>query len=229
MAIGGPLTGSSSSINSSASDESALPHAGRSRALLHSLSTNDASIGEYKYTVVTGGHTIKITGDDLDLVRISKLVLDEYFSGEPIQDIGQFYSFDSLPQTGEVTHEPLSPPDSIPSPSVVANGQIEEVCETPPLRRPRASIEEIIKGKISPEPTEKKPNRLTYSIEYLARLAMSPLCLVPPNDLERISNEHPTLVRKLVEMFDAKQYLSNRLGDQMVTVLSADEVDGGEV
>lgn len=76
---------------------------------------------------------------------------------------------------------------------------------------------------------------------------MSPLCLVPPSDLERINSEHPTLIRKvcfivigykvvvdnnifqLVEMFDAKQYLSNRLGDQMVTVLSADEVDAGEV
>lgn len=70
IAIGGPLTGSSSSINSSASDESALPHTGRSRTLLHSLSTSDANIGEYKFTVVTGGHTIKITGDNLDLVRV---------------------------------------------------------------------------------------------------------------------------------------------------------------
>lgn len=73
VAVGGQLlTGSSSSINSSASDDSALPHSARaSRALLHSLSTNDASLGEYKYTVVTGGHTIKITGDNLDLVRVS--------------------------------------------------------------------------------------------------------------------------------------------------------------
>jgi hypothetical protein len=72
MAVGGPLTGSSSSINSSASDDSALPSSARaSRALMHSLSTNDANIGEYKYSVVTGGYTIKITGDNLDLVRVS--------------------------------------------------------------------------------------------------------------------------------------------------------------
>lgn len=38
---------------------------------MHSLSTNDANIGEYKYSVVTGGYTIKITGDNLDLVRVS--------------------------------------------------------------------------------------------------------------------------------------------------------------
>lgn len=72
LAVGGPLTGSSSSINSSASDDSALPSSARaSRALMHSLSTNDANLGEYKYSVVTGGYTIRITGDNLDLVRVS--------------------------------------------------------------------------------------------------------------------------------------------------------------
>lgn len=50
-----------------------------------------------------------------------------------------------------------------------------------------------MRGKTSPENT----NRVTYSIEYLARLAMSPLCLVLPNDWERISNEYPALVRKV--------------------------------
>jgi hypothetical protein len=127
MAVGGPLTGSSSSINSSASDDSALPSSARaSRALMHSLSTNDANIGEYKYSVVTGGYTIKITGDNLDLVRTSKLVLEEYFSGEPIHE--QFYSFDSLPQpiVAGVEDGPLSPPESLPSPGVITNGQSDE-------------------------------------------------------------------------------------------------------
>lgn len=48
--------------------------------LLHSFSTNDASLGEYKYTVNVGRHSIKITGDCFDLVRVAKLVLDDYFS-----------------------------------------------------------------------------------------------------------------------------------------------------
>lgn len=39
--------------------------------LLHSFSTNDASLGEYKYTVNLGRHSIKITGDCFDLVRVS--------------------------------------------------------------------------------------------------------------------------------------------------------------
>lgn len=38
--------------------------------LLHSLSTNDASLGEYKYTVNVAQHSIKITGDNIELVRV---------------------------------------------------------------------------------------------------------------------------------------------------------------
>lgn len=225
-AVGGPLTGSSSSINSSASEESGLQHNQRHRSLLHSLSTNDASIGEYKYTVVTGGHTIKITGDNLDIVRTSKLVLDEYFSGEPIQDIGQFYSFDSLPQAIAADLPPLSPPDSLPSPGFVPNGQPEETSERPMLRRPNISIEEIMQGTTSPEANGK----YQYTIEYLARLAMSPLCLVPPIDWERINTDYPGLVRKVVELFDAKSYLHDRSDvNTELSVQSVDEMDPSEV
>lgn len=45
------------------------PH-NNSRALLHSFSTNDAALGEYKYTVTFGQHSIKITGNNLDLVKV---------------------------------------------------------------------------------------------------------------------------------------------------------------
>lgn len=38
--------------------------------LSHSLSTNDASLGEYKYTVDIGHHSIKITGDRFELVQV---------------------------------------------------------------------------------------------------------------------------------------------------------------
>ncbi|XP_017855265.2 eukaryotic translation initiation factor 4E-binding protein Mextli isoform X1 [Drosophila busckii] len=48
--------------------------------LMHSFSTNDASVGEYKFTVNVGQHLIKITGDCCELVRVAKLVLDDYFS-----------------------------------------------------------------------------------------------------------------------------------------------------
>lgn len=46
------------------------------------------------------------------------MILDEYFSGEPVNDVTQFYSFDSLPQSGASTNDlteiPPSPPASPP-------------------------------------------------------------------------------------------------------------------
>lgn len=75
----GAMGGSSSSLNSSASDESnRLQHQQQNSrlrsSLLHSFSTNDASIGEYKYTVTIGNQSLKITGCNLDLVRVMALV-----------------------------------------------------------------------------------------------------------------------------------------------------------
>lgn len=59
--------------------------------------------------------------------QTSKLVLDEYFSGEPIHDVAQFYSFDSLPQPilpeEFAAPGPLSPPESLPSPEIIPNGE----------------------------------------------------------------------------------------------------------
>nr|CAD7261474.1 unnamed protein product [Timema shepardi] len=66
------MGGSSSSLNSSTSDESnRFTQAGSRRSVLHhSFSTNDASIGEYKYTVTVGHDTLKITGTNLELVKV---------------------------------------------------------------------------------------------------------------------------------------------------------------
>ncbi|XP_033172981.1 eukaryotic translation initiation factor 4E-binding protein Mextli isoform X2 [Drosophila mauritiana] len=47
-------------------------------AAAHAQAT--AAAGEYKFTVNVGQHLIKITGDCCELVRVAKLVLDDYFS-----------------------------------------------------------------------------------------------------------------------------------------------------
>ncbi|KAK5645749.1 hypothetical protein RI129_004213 [Pyrocoelia pectoralis] len=202
---GPPLTGSSSSINSSTSEDSALTNSARaSRTLLHSLSANDANFEEYKFTVVVRDHTITISGDSIDLVRTSKILLDEYFSGEPLQN--HLYNLDDIPQLGgnDLISSPLSPPESLPSPGPL-NGETEESA-TVPLRRPRTSVADIIKRRSSSFASEKA----TYSLEFLAKLAMSPLCLVEPDDWERISSGYPSLIRGEGKFFDATQYLTNR-------------------
>lgn len=47
-------------------------HHNAANYLTHSASANDASLGEYKYTVNVGNYSLKITGDSLDLVKVSK-------------------------------------------------------------------------------------------------------------------------------------------------------------
>lgn len=80
--------GSCSSLTSSNSDDQLklhrsnivtttnISHVPKSRsasgtnALMHSLSSNDTSLGEYKFTVNVGHQSIKITGDNIELVRV---------------------------------------------------------------------------------------------------------------------------------------------------------------
>jgi hypothetical protein len=42
--------------------------------LVQSASMNDASLGEYKYTVNVGNRSVKITGDSLELVRVRNFI-----------------------------------------------------------------------------------------------------------------------------------------------------------
>lgn len=88
--------------------------------LLHSLSTNDAtSVGDYKYTVSVGSYDLKITGDCLELVRVAKLVLDDYFSGQEFLGAA-----DSVPQSTPVTPAAESKLNPFASPVVPPSHQI---------------------------------------------------------------------------------------------------------
>lgn len=77
--------------------------------LLHSLSTNDATVGEYKYTVCIGSASIKITGDCFELVRVAKLVLDDYFSSNDFLasvDVGATFDNNSMMQSPQIGQLP---------------------------------------------------------------------------------------------------------------------------
>ncbi|XP_058125292.1 eukaryotic translation initiation factor 4E-binding protein Mextli [Anopheles coustani] len=77
------------------SQNSGQRNAGNGGMLLHSFSTSDASLGEYKYTVNVGQHNLKITGDCCELVKVAKLVLDDYFSSnEFLASVDMCSSFD---------------------------------------------------------------------------------------------------------------------------------------
>lgn len=81
-----------------------------SNYLIHSLSTNDASLGEYKYTVNVGNHSLKITGDSLELVRVAKLVLDDFFTNDEFLKSTEAMSLNHeammIPQSHQLPNQP---------------------------------------------------------------------------------------------------------------------------
>lgn len=62
-----------------------------------------------------------------------------------------------------------------------------------------ASPTATFSSKSSPVTSASPPSKttLTYSIEYLAQLAMSPLCLTEPTEWDRIVLEYPMLTRQV--------------------------------
>jgi len=75
------LSGSTTSLNSSASDESHNIIQQQRPPYQHSMSMPEDITREYKHTVKVGNNYIKLCGDNLEMVQSAKLVLDEYFCG----------------------------------------------------------------------------------------------------------------------------------------------------
>ncbi|XP_015608855.1 eukaryotic translation initiation factor 4E-binding protein Mextli isoform X3 [Cephus cinctus] len=220
----GGIGGSSSSLNSSASDESnrlqqQQQHTSRFRStLLHSFSTNDASIGEYKYTVTVGNHSLKITGCNLDLVRTAKLVLDEYFAGdsEHFASGVEYFSFEEEPSFASATpttpQTPLTPAnaDALTKELSLDSGATSESEETYKPRR--------LNPEIEPAAPETENRELTY--EFLLQCSTGPYAKRAPVDWARIQKECPSIVRKApIRWFEPEAYKAKVAAAGLVTVL----------
>lgn len=223
----GAMGGSSSSLNSSASDESNRlqqhqQQNSRARSLLHSFSTNDASIGEYKYTVTVGNQSLKITGCNLDLVRIAKLVLDEYFLG----DIDNFTSGVEFFNFEE--ESPYSVPTSTPLKSPLAPSNTNEAGRE--LNADSAATlesEETYKPRIISETnpsTQQIPEVRELTYEFLLLCSTGPYAKRPPADWARIQKECPNIVRKApIRWFEPEAYKAKVAAAGVITVLPIGE------
>ncbi|XP_018362172.1 PREDICTED: eukaryotic translation initiation factor 4E-binding protein Mextli isoform X3 [Trachymyrmex cornetzi] len=235
----GAMGGSSSSLNSSASDESNRlqqqnqQHNSRLRSsLLHSLSTNDASIGEYKYTVTVGNQSLKITGCNLDLVRTAKLVLDEHFLGDSENFTSgiEYFNYEDEPTFSVTTtppsnfpRTPLSPLDNVNAPvSLGRELSVESAAtssESEETYKPRPIPEELGSTQQVPEARE-----LTY--EFLLLCAAGPYAKRPPADWARIQKECPNIVRKApIRWFEPEAYKAKLAAAGPVAILPIGEAE----
>ncbi|KAF9804141.1 hypothetical protein SFRURICE_020569, partial [Spodoptera frugiperda] len=216
---GAALAGSRASLDSNGSDDAPRareksPH--NARALLHSYSTNDAALGEYKYTVTFGQHSIKITGLNLDLVKTAKLVLDEYFESAGALEAmgagsGDFFTLSQRPAAALLLRDDAAlngADDDVflnddNAGRVAIGGGVAEcgVCVTlccaacggetdATPRRPRFSRATSIDKKEGAA----SGARQTYSYETLVQYADSPLSKLPPSGLAAFPAE---LARKV--------------------------------
>ncbi|CAH0726066.1 unnamed protein product, partial [Brenthis ino] len=214
---GGALAASRASLDSTGSDDrprEKSPH-NNSRALLHSFSTNDAALGEYKYTVTFGQHSIKITGNNLDLVKTAKLVLDEYFESAGALEAmglgsGDFFTLSQRPAAALLLRDDAAlngadddvfvPAGAAPAPAGPAPADDPAAAEGEAApRRPRFS-----RATSTDKSAAGGGSRQTYSYETLVQYADSPLSKLPPAGLAAFPAE---LARKTCLEFDSVSYL----------------------
>ncbi|XP_013133778.1 PREDICTED: uncharacterized protein LOC106099707 isoform X3 [Papilio polytes] len=210
-ALEGALAGSRASLDSAGSDDAPRlvqreksPH-NNTRALLHSFSTNDAALGEYKHTVTFGQHSIKITGNNLDLVKTAKLVLDEYFESAGALEAlgagsGDFFTLSQRPGAALLLRE-----DAL-------NG--DDDVFAPAHAHAHADDAQGAAGA-----------RQTYTYETLVQYADSPLSKLPPAGLAGFP---PELVRKTCLEFDSVSYLRKARAAAATTVAAPDAPDSPE-
>ncbi|VVC99858.1 unnamed protein product [Leptidea sinapis] len=193
---------SSASLDSNGSDEAIRPREksphNNARALLHSFSTNDAALGEYKYTVMFGQHSIKITGNNLDLVKTAKLVLDEYFESAGALEAmgagsGDFFTLSQRPAAAL-------------------------------LLRDDAALNGADDDEVFTMAEQQNGARQSYSYESLVRLADSPLSKLPPAGLGSFP---PELARKTCLEFDSSSYLK-KVRAAAATTIAVDAPDSPE-
>ncbi|XP_034827915.1 eukaryotic translation initiation factor 4E-binding protein Mextli isoform X3 [Maniola hyperantus] len=206
---GRALGTSRASLDSNGSDErprEKSPH-NNSRALLHSFSTNDAALGEYKYTVTFGEHSIKITGLNLQLVQEAKLVLDAYFDNTGVMEslsvgAGGFFNVGHPPASALLMGDDAAlngADDEVfvtNAPTSLNDDQQAEGDAAP--RRPRFS------RATSTDKNAGAGMRQMYSYETLVQFADSPLSKTPPTGYDAFP---PELTRKSCLEFDSVSYL----------------------
>ncbi|XP_043665971.1 eukaryotic translation initiation factor 4E-binding protein Mextli isoform X4 [Vespula pensylvanica] len=221
----GGIGGSSSSLNSSASEESNRLQQHQQQnsrlrsSLLHSFSTNDASIGEYKYTVTVDNQSLKITGTNLDLVRTAKLVLDEYFLGDSEQFGSgiEYFTFDEKPVSSDnnLSQTPLTPSNTV---SLGRELSMDSAATS--------ESEETYKSHLATElqSSDQDPEIRELTYEFLLLCSTGPYAKRPPADWARIQKECPNIVRKApIRWFEPETYKAKVAAAGVIAILPAGE------
>ncbi|KAK8728295.1 hypothetical protein OTU49_009215 [Cherax quadricarinatus] len=189
------LGGSSSSISSHTSDETL--QGSKRNTLVHSQSMGDDPLGEYRYTVTHGSDVLRITGNNLHLVRTAKLVLDEFFSGERnLNNIALLLGTDASREAIESAESSSQPGDQSSKNRRAlfqktsedrANGD-DAGPSTPGTTSP------MLEAVVDPLPAV--PARRCYTRAFLVQCASSPLSRLTPDNWSQVVKQTPIVFKK---------------------------------
>nr|XP_045605415.1 eukaryotic translation initiation factor 4E-binding protein Mextli-like isoform X9 [Procambarus clarkii] len=226
------LGGSSSSISSHTSDET-LQGSRRSgskrNTLVHSQSMGDDPLGEYRYTVTHGSDALRITGNNLHLVRTAKLVLDEFFSGERnLNNIALLLGTDASREAIE-SAESSGQQGDLSSKNRRAlfqktNGDDAEP-STPGTTCP--TLEAVL------DPVPAVPARRCYTRDFLVQCAASPLSRLTPVNWSQVVQQTPVVLKKNWQYLSGVVATLNEQGEAAVngvlTYLQASDLEDAAV
>ncbi|KAK3863600.1 hypothetical protein Pcinc_030644 [Petrolisthes cinctipes] len=231
------LGGSSSSISSHTSDETL--QGSKRNTLVHSHhhhqsvggGVGEESLGEYRYTVTRGQHALRITGNNLHLVRTAKLVLDEFFNGERnLNNIAVLLDTDNSREAIECAESSIKPGDlSSKNRRALFQKTSQDRasdCVGPPSPSSPNSC------PFTPDATPPPPARLAYSRAFLVQCAASPLSRLTPSTWSQVVRNTPLVLKKSWQYLSAVVATLNEQGERSInsvpTYLQVSDIEDAE-
>lgn len=199
----------------------------------HSMSMNDASLGEYQYTVYVGQDLIKLAGSKLDVIRTAKLVLEEYFAGDAKRTSHEMTLEEMLtPSDDEILSSSPSPTNFTRTPLTSSSSSCAS-WEKKNGGAPFSKAARITGRCISHESTvgsddsddededflQVKSNRsqyardpdrrIVYRRNFLLTCSQNPYSKTTPKCLAKIIQENPNILKKTADFFDPEIHKSS--------------------
>lgn len=205
-------------------DETGMDNFPFRNPLTHSLSMNNASLGKYTFNIPVGEGLIEVSGENVDLVKEAKLVLEEYFIGQaeiekdqtprilspPSSTIGNSFlpseissspflssSEDEAKPTSAKTDLSNMPTNNVSSSAFCCSGE---------TRASEAKSSQTDTGNSQSMPNPYACGKIRYTREFLFKCAKLKYSKIEPKDFCRIAREHPLICREPTKMFDPEEY-----------------------
>ena len=128
---------------------------------------------EYKFSVKVGDELVKISSTNLQLVKASKIILDEYFTNNNMKVA--------------VSRQPLFP-NSTPEAFKLAEMSVDGAGHSQKRRENFART--AAAAKLGPE-------KKRYDRQFILKCAQSPYCAALPEKMEKILEEFPEITKKV--------------------------------